>query len=182
MAAVFTAACGVGETTLPENGVAKLRAEPKTLSEDDVKSLLKSQKFYDKRWHRSGGGFPNRFELKATGDQPVVMDQASGLTWHQSGSDFAMIYEDIPEWLEQLNTDKYGGYSDWRLPTLEEALTLMEPKARDRFYIDPLFSKLQFSMWTADDYTEVRVWAISFNYGRVFKALYNETDFVRPVR
>lgn len=173
--------CGGGEGELPEGGVFKLRSQYKVMSEEDVKSMLKARDFYDRRWRRSGG-FPNRFELKTVGEHKVVVDRASNLTWHQSGSELPLIFEDVKPWLETLNRERYAGYTDWRLPTLEEALTLMEKKPVDRFHIDPLFSTQQYSMWSGDYYTEVRVWGVSFNYGRVFKVLLGETDFIRPVR
>lgn len=173
--------CGGGEEELPANGVYRLRSQYKVLSEDDVKSMLDARGFYDRRWHRSGG-FPNRYQLKTVGEHKVVIDRASNLTWHQSGSELPVIFEDIKPWLEQLNRERFAGYADWRLPTLEEALTLMESKPIDRYHIDPIFSTQQYSMWSGDFYTDVRVWGVSFNYGRVFKVLLGETDYIRPVR
>lgn len=35
-------------------------------------------------------------------------------------------------WLEELNKLGYAGRHDWRLPTIEEAMTLMEPSASER--------------------------------------------------
>jgi hypothetical protein len=160
---------------LPEGGVFKLRSQYKVLSEDDVKSMLKARGFYDRRWHRSGG-FPNRFELKTVGEDKIVIDRAANLTWHQSGSERPIIFEDVKPWLEVLNRGRYAGYSDWRLPTLEEALTLMEKKPVDRFHIDPLFSKQQYSIWSGDYYTEVRVWGVGFNYGR-----YSRCSWEKPI-
>ncbi|MCP5101742.1 MAG: DUF1566 domain-containing protein [bacterium] len=173
--------CGSSEMKLPEGGVVKLRAEYKALSESDVKSLLKNRGFFDRRWNRTGG-FPNRFKSQTVNDEKIVADLATNLTWHQSGSQLPITLEDAETWLKELNDKKYAGYSGWRLPTLEEALSLLERKAVDRYHIDPLFSRLQYSMWTGDIYSEIRAWGISFNYGRVFKARFNEGDFVRPVR
>lgn len=166
---------------LPENGVVKLRAEYKLLTEADVKALLKHRGFFDRRWNRTGG-FPNRYKTASDKNQEVIIDLATQLTWHPSGSDVPLFYDDAKEWLKELNQKKYAGLSDWRLPTLEEALTLLERKPKDKFHIDPLFSKEQYSMWTGDFFSDIRVWAVSFNYGRVFKARFNEGDFVRPVR
>lgn len=173
--------CGSTEMKLPEGGVVKLRTEYKLLDEADVKSLLKNRGFYDRRWGRLGG-FPNRYNAKTVNDEKVVIDLATQLTWHQSGSELPLILEDAKEWITELNKKKYAGLSDWRLPTLEEALTLLERKPVERFHIDPLFSKEQYSMWTGDYFSDIRVWAVSFNYGRVFKARFSEGDFVRPVR
>jgi hypothetical protein len=53
-----------------------------------------------------------------------------------------------------LNANKFAGFSDWRPPTLEEAMSLMEPEANkenDR-YIDPIFERKQSWIWTADSF------------------------------
>lgn len=173
--------CGGGEATLPEDGVFKVRHEYKELSESDVKSMIKSIGFYDRRWNRTGG-FPNQFEDKTIDGQMVIIDRSTELTWHQSGSVGGMVYLDAVKWVENLNKIGYAGYNDWRLPTIEEALTLLERETIENYHIDAKFSPEQFSCWTGDQYTEVRMWAISFNYGRVFKGLHTEFDYVRPVR
>ena len=70
------------------------------------------------------------------------MDYASSLMWQQSGADKYMEYEKAKEYVDQLNRDQFAGYSDWRLPTLEETMSLMEPtKNKNGLYIDPLFDK-----------------------------------------
>ncbi len=173
--------CGSTEMELPEGGVVKLRTEYRLLTEADVKALLKNRGFYDRRWNRRGG-FPNRYKTETVDDEKVVTDLATQLTWHQSGSDDPFFYDDAKEWLKELNKKKYAGFSDWRLPTLEEAFTLLERKPVERFHIDPLFSQEQYSMWTGDYFSDIRVWAVSFNYGRIFKARFSEGDFVRSVR
>lgn len=173
--------CGSSEMQLPEDGVVKLRTEYTLLEEKDVKDLIKNRGFYDWRWNRTGG-FPNRFKAETVNGHKIVTDLATRLTWHQSGSESPLVYEDAKEWIKELNQKVYAGYSDWRLPTLEEALTLPERKKIDNFHIDPVFSKEQYSMWTGDYFSDIRVWAVSFNYGRVFKARFSESDFVRPVR
>lgn len=173
--------CGSREMALPEGGVVKLRTEYKLLTETDVRTLLKNRGFYDRRWGRRGG-FPNRYKTASVNDQKMIIDLATQLTWHASGSDAPLNYDDAKEWLKELNQKKYAGLSDWRLPTLEEALTLLERKPVDKFHIDPLFSKEQYSTWTGDFVSEFRVWTVSFNYGRVFKTRLSEGDFVRPVR
>ena len=64
------------------------------------------------------------FELQHEGK--VVMDYATNLVWQQGGSSEYMEYEQAVNWVEELNRSGYAGFNDWRLPTLEEAMSLME--------------------------------------------------------
>jgi hypothetical protein len=56
----------------------------------------------------------------------------------------------IEEWTTRLNVERLGGYDDWRLPTLEEAMSLMSRNIRVKgLYISELFSDHQY-IRTAD--------------------------------
>ena len=56
----------------------------------------------------------------------------------------------IEEWATRLNFDRLGGYVDWRLPTLEEAMSLMSRNIRvGGVYISELFSNHEY-IRTAD--------------------------------
>ncbi len=187
---------GGKEAVLPASGKIKLRHTFETLAEAPVRNMIRQKGFYDRRWNKSGG-FPNRFKLKTISGDPIVTDSVTGLTWHQSGTPLPLDYKEAQRWLINLNKEIYAGYSDWRFPTLEEALSLMERKAiqqkpteaekkgerkSKKYHIDPIFSSGQYSTWTGDDYSEIRAWSVSYNYGRVFKMRFLEQDFLRPVR
>jgi len=68
-----------------------------------------------------------------------------------------------------VDTLTYAGFDDWRLPTLEEAMSLMEPKKNEhRLHIDPIFDSMPEWMWTADKYSASRAWNVNFNLGNFF--------------
>lgn len=47
----------------------------------------------------------------------------------------------ISDWIARLNFERLGGYDDWRLPTTEEAMSLMTKELHERdVHISPLFS------------------------------------------
>ncbi len=186
--------CGTGERELGNNQMVHFRFQcSDALPENDAKTMIKREKFFDSRWNRTGG-FPNRYEEKKAEiiklvdkkevkvEIKIIKDNATGLTWHGGGSETPLTYRDAMVWVSDLNRDGFFGYNDWRFPTLEEALSLLEKKKVENYHINPVFSRDQHSTWTCDVYSEIRMWAVSFNLGRVFKNRPSEGDFIRPVR
>ena len=157
-----------------------LRSEYKTLSDSDVISMLKSRGFFDKRWNKSHK-FTNQLELKAVEDQKIVIDHATGLAWMQAGSDTPIPYSEAALWIKNINQKGFAGYVNWRLPTLEEAASLLEQKKINYRYIDPLFSSLQHSIHTGDNYSDTRIWGVSYQYGGSFRVGIMEPNYVRAV-
>lgn len=150
--------------TRPQKQVA-LRSKRKenNFTWDEVINMLKAKGFYDSAWNKSAEGFQNDFEIQLGGK--IVYDRASGLMWQQSGSDEYLYYEKAKKYVDRLNQDKYAGYSDWRLPTLEEAMSLTEPaENKDGLYIDPLFDKQQRLIWTSDLFSASAAWGVYFGY------------------
>lgn len=71
--------------------------------------------------------------------------------WQQGGSNVAMNYDKAKAWIKELNQTGYAGYHDWRLPTSEEAMSLVEPqKNESNLYIDFVFNKEPMMIWTTD--------------------------------
>ncbi len=175
----------------------KFRSESRKLSKDTVKSMLQLLDFYCKEYDRSkeysnpnGGGFYNNFEEKVKNGDRVILSHASGLMWQQSGSDSHMAYEKTKVYITKLNRERFAGYSDWRLPTLEEAMSLMEPlENRGGLYIDSRFDSQQGYIWTSDLYSASSAWLVGFDTGVCYYSDFinyhyvcDYNDYVRAVR
>ncbi len=78
-----------------------------------------------------------------------------------------MGYVAAEEYIRKINAETYGGYSDWRLPTLEEAMSLMEPEQKNGLFIAGQFDfdKEQHLIWTSDKFTTSWAWCVSFTNG-----------------
>jgi len=125
----------------------------------------------------------HRYGLKVINGDKVVIDHATGLMWHQNGSDNYMTWNAAKQWVRGLNGGEYVGYSDWRLPTVEEAASLLEPGEKDGgLYIDSVFSNKQEWIWTGDEYGQEGAWGVNFGGGLVFWVNFDSEFYVRPVR
>lgn len=150
-----------------------------SLSDEAVQQMLKKFHFYDSYENKSGKGFANTYERNGE----VVIDRASGLIWQQSGSQEYMNYAKSQEYIKKLNDQGFAGYKDWRLPTLEEGMSLMEPqKQSNDLYIDPVFDGKQRWIWTADRHSAERAWNVLFYDGNCSHFLVGSYGYVRAVR
>ena len=123
------------------------------------------------------------YGLKVINDDKVVIDHATGLMWHQNGSDNYMKRNAAKQWVRDLNSRGHAEYSDWRLPTVEEVASLLEPSEKDGgLYIDPIFSNKQEWIWSGDEYGSEGAWGVYFSSGLVFWVNFASEFSVRPVR
>ena len=81
-------------------------------------------------WYASlGKCAPQSFTVQTISNQKVVLDNNTGLMWQQT------IPTDPYKWdgaVSYCNSLSYAGYSDWRLPTPQELLTIVCLRIRDR--------------------------------------------------
>lgn len=154
------------------------------LQEGDVESMINSLGYSDQRMqHKKGQGLIHLYDSFIKDDAKVVSDYATGLMWQQSGSPKELNSASVQKYIRKLNNQKFAGYNDWRLPTLEEAMSLMEPaKKNGDLYIDPVFDKTQRFIWTADKQPKGVAWYVNFPWGECFKPDVIGDLYVRAVR
>ncbi len=161
----------------------KLRSAYSKLSVLQVQSLQNIDIRKKKDWGFYGQStIRHEYEAKAIDEDKVVIDLATGLMWHQSGSSEYMRRNKVKKWVRSLNRKKYAGYYDWRLPTVEEAISLLEANEKNgSLYIDTVFDKKQRWIWTGDSNIMGGFWRIYFDDGYVD---WGDVSYlyVRPVR
>ena len=152
-----------------------LRKEPMTVSEEDFRKVFRLNEK-----QRPLEYVQNDYQDNGDG---TVTDRATGLTWQQSGSDKMLNYEDAKKYVEGLNRDRFAGYTDWRLPTVDELASLLEPEEKNGdLYIDPVFDRNQRWCWTADQRASGGAWFVHFNLGHVYPNFLVFDNYVRAVR
>ena len=182
----LTALSKDSEEKLSKRRVITLRSSYKKLSVSEVQSMPNVSIREKDNWGFYGHStIKHDYSLKAVSGDVVVVDNATGLMWHQSGSDDEMEWDEAKEWVEDLNSEEgYAGYQDWRLPTVDEAVSLLESSEKNGdLYIDPVFSKKQRFIWTGDRYGSWAAWYVNFLLGDVYwRNYFGYYNDVRPVR
>lgn len=157
-----------------------LRSEPLTVSEKEFTKVFGLDEDL-----RPLEYIQNDYEAQGE----VVVDHATGLVWQKSGSKDSLTYEKALEYVQKLNQEKFAGYNDWRLPTIPELMSLLEPeKQSNDLYINPMFDAEQWWCWSADRLPEGEggssgaAWRANFYLGHVYWLLVKNFHYVRCVR
>jgi len=145
--------------------------------------MIRRFNFFDKYMNKSGRGLAHGYMSYRWNNETLVFDLATSLAWQQSGSPNSMTYSDAEKYIRDLNVKRFAGYDDWRLPTLEEAMSLMERETKHGgLYIDPVFDRQQQWIWTADKESAGRAWYVDFSYGSCYHSDLHSVYDVRAVR
>ncbi|MFH1216134.1 MAG: DUF1566 domain-containing protein [Pseudomonadota bacterium] len=146
---------------------ADLPKTPELIGEDDVPAIIRQGNFFDSQ-HNPSGEFTNF--LVDNGDGLTVTDKTTGIMWQRGGCDINSIRK-IQAYIRQLNDEKFAGYDDWRLPTMTEALSLLEPqKNSNGQHLNPCFSEAQPFVFIDGKREPGGYWFCDFKQGTIFWA------------
>jgi hypothetical protein len=86
-------------------------------------------------------------------------------------------------YIEQLNASNFTGSRAWRLPTVEELMTLLTelPQGED-LCIEPIFEPTQKWIWSCDRRSFTAGWYLSVDLGYVAWQDFTGYRYVRAVR
>jgi Tol biopolymer transport system component len=166
----------------------QLRSKPATVEPGYVVQMIREKGFnHPGDTSKEGGSgdvrgnFQHEYEVKTFKGINVVIDRATDLMWEQSGSTTRMAWKETKGYIETINGEGQAGFSDWRLPTVEELASLLEPIGENNgLYIDPVFDPRQSACWSSDESaidlaadrtsTNPTAWGVDYKRGTVFLA------------
>ncbi|WP_136799663.1 protein kinase domain-containing protein [Desulfosediminicola ganghwensis] len=89
----------------------------------------------------------------------LLQDPVTGLWWQRCGSGFALDWQQAHEYVEHLNLNNFQAKSNWRLPTVEELVSILRaPTAYREFCLPPQFEPGLHWLWSADHCTQKAAW------------------------
>jgi Protein of unknown function (DUF1566) len=138
----------------------------------------------------------------------TITDDNTGLVWEKKGDNLGLHDKDnfywwsgngaeetVWDWLEDVNQEGFGGYSDWRVPNVRELLSIAN--FRNQWAVSPAFQNncvpgatvlsgsctFQSTYWTSTTRTSATfaAWYMD-NYGSVATTFKSGTSRVRAVR
>jgi hypothetical protein len=149
----------------------KNRVSPKKLSEPDLLEGIRHGATLNesyRRWYKNFPGFFRHNEYEGpTGTQAAVVDHITGLMWADTASQ-PSSYLNALRHAEDLRRSKWAGYSDWRLPTLPESLSLLATSSltvhlNPHQYPYSLFKFWENNLWLSD--ADEHAVPLSIDYG-----------------
>lgn len=145
--------------------VPRIRSRPRTdLSLFEAARLIRIKGFFHKERNNQVKGFGAVYNFNLLEGDKIFIEQTTGLMWQRYVSTRFMEVKEAKEHIKHLNDTKFAGYGDWRLPTLDEAMTLMQKLVDKDFFLDPRIHDRDRWILTADE-AEGGSWNVNYTYG-----------------
>ena len=171
--------------------VLTLRRDPARLTAANVVAMIKAKHFHHPAdWSKYQltpsltGTFRHDYVAREAQGVRVVHDYATKLLWQQDSPKQPLTWREAQARVAQLNAAAHAGFSDWRLPTIEELASLLEPvKSRNSLYLAAVFGSNPLWCWSVDQGPEPNsAWYVSFNSGGIQLQTIDNPAFVLLVR
>ncbi len=150
----------------------RLRREYQSLGEEQIAAMLTANHMYDAQ-RNPAGDFHHGYEAIDVAGLRVIVDRATDLVWTRQQIPVKMNLEKAVRWIESLNRVQYGGGRRWRLPTVEEAASLLQKGFEAEAFLPAIFGEGLQVIWTGDSTAKGESWAVDFLSGTI-KAVKNK--------
>ncbi|MFH0726635.1 MAG: protein kinase [Pseudomonadota bacterium] len=112
----------------------------------------------------------------------LISDPGRGLIWQQAGSEYPLSWQGARAYIDRLNQRQCQRIDSWRLPTVEELMSLLTPPLHDdALCIPPLFEPKQKWLWSADRSTFTAAWYVNLELGFVAKSDFSALYYAKAV-
>jgi len=149
----------------PPEAAAKSAAGGRPLRKTPAKvSPARAQSIFGlDEWFRPKEGLSGRY---ADRGGHTVADTRHGLLWQTGGSPYPLDWQAAGRLVRQLNQEGFEGLANWRLPTVDELLTLVRPKTVLGDFCPPsVFNTRQNRLWSCDKKSFTAAWYVDTDLG-----------------
>ena len=108
----------------------------------------------------------------------VVVDRVTGLTWQKTGSPYQLNWQDAHEYIATLNRECSAGLNSWRLPTIDELVTLLNQHSDENK--TPFDPKRKW-LWSCDLHGKMERWFVNLDMGYVSSQDMDCPNYVKAV-
>jgi serine/threonine protein kinase len=159
---------------------AGIKKNKKLVNHQDMLLIIKQFDFFESGSNKAGTFKSNCQKTRRNG-VPVIIDRTTGLMWYDEKPLKKLDFKETSKWIESLNTNKYGGYNNWRLPVLEEVGALLRRDKNNGIRLMAHAVNPQ-KIWTKDRFSANSIWVIDLISGQAIMRNKNNKIQVRPVR
>jgi serine/threonine-protein kinase len=139
---------------------AEPRSSPVKLAPKDAQDVFGLDALWRPRIYSCGS------QISPSAD--IVFDHTTHLTWQRAGSRYLYTWSQSDEYIQRLNDEKFAGRDNWRLPTINELITLLRPTPQMQdLCIAPLFDSVQRWLWSSDRRSFVAAYYVDAQLGFV---------------
>ncbi|MFH1984486.1 MAG: protein kinase [Pseudomonadota bacterium] len=110
----------------------------------------------------------HKLPFRTLGDE-LVVDPSNHLLWQRNGSPRPISWSDAHRYVAHLNQSRLGDTTQWRLPTVNELITLLSyaPTDEHHFCAPAVFGRAQRNLWSCDRRTYTSAYVVRADIGFV---------------
>jgi len=113
-----------------------------------------------------GKSFYEKIEFSRDSRSEIVTDKTNSLMWQDTSYTKKLYWNDAKNYCSNL---KLGGYSDWRLPEIEELYSITDQRKTSSPFVNSNFQNIKTSYWYWSKLPVIKYssksWLVNFNYG-----------------
>lgn len=124
-----------------------------------------------------------RFVVKTIGGDVVVFDRATGLCWAADGNEAGCNSDTVIAWVDAIDYAlalDFAGFTDWRLPNINELFSIADFGVRSPSILEPPFSNTNDgSYWSSTTLVGTDTMAFRIVFSNCLVSVINKTSSVR---
>lgn len=95
----------------------------------------------------------------------TMTDHATGLVWQLRGTPFPLSFSEALAYAEKLNSREFQGFRHWRLPTVNELLSVLPDAAGKALFAHKPASQAVKWLWSCDRHGHHESWYVNMDMG-----------------